>query len=51
VFADEYNIRIISARKSTKSEIKEYKEYIMKKEYHFRNSIQNPYAKKVKKQI
>ncbi|MFK5977196.1 MAG: BrnT family toxin [Sulfurovum sp.] len=26
---DEYNIRIISARKSTKSEIKQYKEYIL----------------------
>jgi hypothetical protein len=44
-----YNIGIISARKSTKKEEKQYREFLnIREEYDFSNSIRNPYVKKEK---
>ena len=46
-------IRIISARKATKTESKYYTKWgeIMREEYNFSNGKKNPYAKRLKKQI
>lgn len=48
-------IRIISARKATTTETKQYNNFqdgdIMREEYDFSNAKRNPYAKKLKKQI
>ena len=48
-------IRIISARKATTTETKQYNNFqdgdIMREEYDFSNAKRNPYAKNLKKQI
>ena len=52
--ASESVIRIISARKATKNESRQYKDEmrkVMKKEYDFSNARKNPYADRVKQQI
>lgn len=52
-WASETVIRIISARKATRTDTEQYWEWgdSMKKEYDFSQARKNPYAKKLKKQI
>ena len=49
--SNDSEIRIISARKALKHETKQYKGWLMRKEYDFSNSRPNPYAKRLKKPI
>ena len=48
---DEQEIRLISARKATRNERRTIRTNAMRKEYDFSDSIQNPYAKHLKKPV